>query len=83
MSPTHDEMKRSEHHLHHLLVTLILVADGYHWPGADGMMTDDLLREYANVAREGRVPGREELCRRHPELAHVVADFFDCFRSTI
>lgn len=78
MSPNRDEEK-----LHCLLATLILVADGFHWPGADGMLLEDLLREYPRIAHEGHVPGRDELCRRHPELAQAVADFFDCFRSRV
>lgn len=79
MSPTENDKQLCEQRLHSLLATIILVADGYHWPGADGILLDDLLREYPEVARRGFVPGREELCRKHPELASAVADFFDRF----
>ncbi len=78
-----DEQRLNTERLHNLLTTLILVADGYRWPGGDGLMVEDVLREYPKVARQGRVPGCEELCRRHPELASEVASFFACFRSTI
>lgn len=39
------------------------------WPGADGLTMDDALLEYLEAATAGRVPDREELQRRHPELS--------------
>ena len=83
MPTTNDARKLCQQRLHGLLTTLILVADGYHWPGSDGLLIEDVLREYPAVARQGRVPGREDLCREHPDLAQAVADFFDCLRTTV
>lgn len=82
MSPTPDDDRLNELRLRALLATLILVADGFRWPGSDGLTVDDLLRAYPALARQGRVPGPEELCRRHPELARALADFFDPARPS-
>jgi hypothetical protein len=50
--------------LHHLWVAL-----NGRWPGTDGLTEGDVLRSYHALATAGRVPGRGELLRRHPELA--------------
>ncbi len=81
MSNLPNENRLNQERLQNLLTTLILVADGYRWPGADGLLVEDVLREYPEAARRGRVPSREELCRKHPELASEVANFFAYFRS--
>lgn len=83
MPTTNNARNLCEQRLHALLTTHILAADGYHWPGSDSMVIDDVLHEYPKAAELGRVPGRAELCQKHPELASAVAHFFDCVRPTI
>lgn len=46
------------------------------WPGADSTTLEEVLRAYPALARLGRVPGREELLRCHPELAAAVQAVF-------
>jgi hypothetical protein len=58
--------------LHHLWVAL-----NGRWPGADGLTEGDVLRSYPALAAAGRVPGREELLRRHPELAAELTRLLD------
>ena len=82
MSPKPEDCTLCDQRLRHLLTTLILNADGYHWPGTDGLMIEDVLHEYPKAAHEHRVPDRDELCLRHPEMALAVADFFDSRRTT-
>ena len=83
MSNEPNEKRLNEERLHNLLTTLILVADGYHWPGGDGLLVEDVLREYPRAARHGHVPSQENLCRRHPELTSAITDFFVCFGAAV
>jgi hypothetical protein len=43
------------------------------WPGADGLVVDDLLESYSRSAAAGWVPTLPELQGLHPELAVALA----------
>jgi hypothetical protein len=46
------------------------------WPGVDGLTKDDVLNTYHDASVEGKVPGRHELCCRHPELITEIQALF-------
>ena len=60
-----------------VLVGYLLRAPAYRWPGMDGLLVSEVLREYTALASARVVPNEAALCERHPDLAaHVVAFFF-------
>jgi hypothetical protein len=59
-----------------VLVGYLLAGPAGRWPGADGMVTADVLREYPAAAAARLVPGELALCDRHPELAPQIVSFF-------
>jgi hypothetical protein len=60
-----------------VLVGYLLAASGTRHPDADGLTVEDVLAaEYPPASAAGRVPGPDELVRRHPELADAVVAFF-------
>ena len=64
-----------------VLAGYLLTAPAFRWPGTDGLLVEDVLREYPAAAAAWVVPGEVELCERHPELAPQIVAFF--FRLTV
>ena len=62
--------------LSEVLTAYLLSSPAYRWPGADGLLVEDVLREYPTAAAARSVPGEAELCNRHPELAAQIVAFF-------
>ena len=60
-----------------LLLGCMLRVRGPLWPGTDGLTLDDVVRAYPQIAASGRVPSCQELQRRHPELADLLAALFE------
>jgi hypothetical protein len=57
-----------------LLAGYLLTSGWVAWPGADGMVVEELvLAEYPAAVAAGRVPGAAELQARHPDLVGAVA----------
>ena len=62
--------------LRRLLLQYLADITPRHFPGADGLSTDVVLRSYGRFAAGGVVPGPKELLRRHPEFTGEVEAFF-------
>jgi hypothetical protein len=77
--PMSDETPTSEQRLREVLLGYLRDAEvsGWPlWPGADGLTLQDLVCSYPQAAAAGRVPGLEELLRRHPDLAAALNGHF-------
>jgi hypothetical protein len=46
------------------------------WPGGDGITVRDVLASYPRAIASGRVPGYQELQRRHPEVSEALQVLF-------
>jgi hypothetical protein len=46
------------------------------WPGADGLTVEEVLLSYPANAADGRVPDRQELLEKHPDLREALLAFF-------
>ena len=63
--------------LRQVLLDLMMSRNALPWPGADGVTIEDVLASYILASEQRRVPGQEELIRRHPELAVAIRAFFN------
>jgi hypothetical protein len=59
-----------------LLAEYLRTSPSVHQPGADGVLVEDVLAEYEQLAARGQVPSEVELCQRHPDMAGRFAAFF-------
>ena len=59
-----------------VLLDLMMSPNALSWPGADGLTVEDVLAAYIPASEQRRVPGQEELIRRHPELTPEIRTFF-------
>ena len=62
--------------LNEILLSYLRTIDQHAWPGVDGLTLDVVLDSYSWMAIAGHVPGKDELLRRHPELAAELEDLF-------
>ncbi|KAA5541818.1 hypothetical protein FYK55_16550 [Roseiconus nitratireducens] len=62
--------------IEHLLVGLSSRIRPEVFPGCDGMTRDEVLGVYLDLARQGQVPGLEELICRYPKCEHDLREFF-------
>ena len=74
----HESLKAAarDERLREVLLGYLQAAGCPRWPGADGLMLEDALRNYPANAAAGLVPDRQELLRRHPELSEALLAFF-------
>jgi hypothetical protein len=59
-----------------LLADYLVTAAACRWPGGDGFLVSDVVREYPAAVAARQVPGELDLCDLHPELAAQVVAFF-------
>jgi hypothetical protein len=66
----------STHGLQEVLLAYLTAAEPPLWPGTDGLTLRDILLSYPQAMAAGRVPGRRELLRKHPDLREALQLFF-------
>jgi hypothetical protein len=59
-----------------LLVSYLVSAYPGRIPGCDGMATQQILKDYPQLAEKGVVPDCSQLFRWHPELQSLLKRFF-------
>jgi hypothetical protein len=62
--------------LRQILLTYLETSRVIGWPGTDGLTEDDILDYYPQASVKGKVPDKQELCRRHMELIAEIQSFF-------
>src|SRR5207245_3053179 len=62
------QRKNSGDLLRQVLLDYLQASGVVEWPGADGLTANDILSCYPLASAGGKVPDRQELCRRHTEL---------------
>jgi hypothetical protein len=62
--------------LEELLLGYLQAAHAPLWPGVDGLTVQEALLSYPANAAACRVPDRQELLRRHPELRRAGLTLF-------
>jgi hypothetical protein len=62
--------------LNAILLGHLRAMDVHFWPGVDGLTLDVVLDGYCQAAAAGHVPAKEELLRRHPDLADAIEALF-------
>jgi len=62
--------------LRQILLDLMMDRNALPWPGADGVTVEEVLAAYVPASETRRVPDRDELIRRHPELTSDICSFF-------
>jgi hypothetical protein len=72
--PAQSELRKTER-LRELLLDYLQSGNMFAWPGADGLLTDDVLGCYPAAVAADEVPGWQELRRRHPELMPMLEAF--------
>jgi hypothetical protein len=58
-----------------LLLSYLEATHTRFWPGADGMIVEDVLLDYPRAAARGEVPSLPDLLARHADLADELAAF--------
>jgi len=62
--------------LQEVLLGHLQATNAHRWPGTDGMTVQDVLLSYPHAIASGQAPDRQELLRRHPDLADEVEAYF-------
>jgi hypothetical protein len=64
-----------------ILLRYLQTDHSFPWPGGDGLTMQEAVASYQDALALGRVPGRSELERRHPELTDELERFFEPTRA--
>lgn len=76
MRPESARTASSIQSLQEILLAYLEAAHVRLWPGTDGLTLHDVLLSYPQAMAAGRVPGRKELLRKHPDLREDLESFF-------
>jgi hypothetical protein len=76
MPEEHEEHLSRKRQLHERLLGHLQAAGAPRWPGADGLMVQEVLGSYPEDAAADLVPDRQALLLLYPHLADVIGEFF-------